>query len=67
MPPKLSSPASWWRALGVLQTVWWRPWKILWPQGVGDLGEAKPGIGLGDTSLKETLRFFRPRYAVVEP
>ena len=34
---------------------------------VGDLGEAKPGIGLGDTSLKETLRFFRPRYAVVEP
>lgn len=67
MPPRLSSPAFWWRALGVLLTAWWRPWKILWPRGVGGSGEAKPGTGLGVTSLKETPRSFRPRYGTVEP
>lgn len=67
MPPRLSSPASWWLALGVLQTAWWRPWKILWPQGVGDSGEVKPGIELDVTSLKETPRSCRPRYGIVEP
>lgn len=51
----------------MLPTAWWRPWKILWLQGVGDSDEAKPEIGLGVTSLRETLRSCRPRYNIVEP
>lgn len=67
MPQRLSSPVSWWPALGELQTAWQRPWKTLWLQGVEGAGEVKPKIGLSVSSPKGTPRSCRPRYEIEGP
>lgn len=67
MPPRLSSPASWWLGLGELRTAWQKSWKTLWLQGVEGAGEVKPEIGLSVSSLKGTPRSCRPRYDIEGP